>query len=171
MQRFHLWTLVATGMLGLTSAAALAADEPSKPEDLFQKLDKNSDGKIAPDEVSEEQGRFFDRLVRLGDKDDNGELTKEEFLAALEKSDRPVQGGGLDRGPGFGGPGGGRPMFDPKQIMERLDKNKDGKLTKDELPEEGPGRMLRGMLERSGKEVLTAEDLERIRSNFAAGGP
>src|SRR5439155_4726608 len=69
---------------------------------------------------------------------------------------------------------GGRPMFEPKQLLERLDKNKDGKLTKDELPEEGPGRFLRQMLERVGKESLTLEDLEKARAMFAgppgAGG-
>ncbi len=171
MKRFTTWSLLMSGMLGLSVMAVSAADDTAKPDanqaaELFQKMDKNGDGKITPDEVSDEQGRYFDRLVRIGDKDDNGELTKDEFEAALKRSDAPVQGGGLDRG----GPGaGGRPMFEPKMVLERLDKNKDGKLTKDELPEEGPGQMLRRMLERTGKDSLNLEDLERARAMFANG--
>ena len=172
MKQFSTWALLMSGMLGLSVITLCVADEPAKSDsktdanqaaELFRKMDKNGDGKITPDEVSDEQGRYFDRLVRIGDKDDNGELTKKEFEAALKRSDAPVQGGGLDRG----GPGaGGRPMFEPKMMLERLDKNKDGKLSKDELPEEGPGQMLRRMLERTGKDSLTLEDLERVRAMF-----
>ncbi len=175
MKRFSTWALLVSGLLSVPTMAINAADEPAKSDsktdanqvaELFRKMDKNGDGKITPDEVSDEQGRYFDRLVRIGDKDDNGELTKDEFEAALKRSDAPVQGGGLDRG----GPGaGGRPMFEPKMMLERLDKNKDGKLTKDELPEEGPGQMLRRMLERTGKDSLNLEDLERARAMFGNG--
>jgi Ca2+-binding EF-hand superfamily protein len=175
MKRINFWALVAAGLIGLP-VAAFAQDDAKKPdaaqqEELFKKLDKNSDGKLVPDEIPEEQGRYFDRLVRLGDKDDNGELTKAEFDAAIQRSDAPVQGGGANRGPGgFGGPGG-RPMVDFKQMLERLDKNKDGKLSKDEIPEDGPARFLRDMLERKGKDSISADDFEQMRQRMAAGGP
>ena len=152
MKRFSVWALLMSGLLGLSAVAVRAEDQPKKPdanqsEELFKKLDKNGDGKIVPAEVAEDQGRSFDRLVRLGDKDDNGELTKEEFLAAVAKGDAPVRGGSLERGPG--GPEG-RGFPSPKEMIERLDKNKDGKLTKDELPEEGPGQFLRHRSDSSG---------------------
>lgn len=47
-------------------------------------------------------------------------------------------GGGGRRPPGAGGPGGGRGNRDPDAFVKRMmegDKNKDGKLAKDELPE------------------------------------
>lgn len=172
MKRINFWALLAAGLIGLP-VATFADDDAKKPEaapqeEVFQKLDKNSDGKLVPDEIPEEQGRFFDRLVRLGDKDDNGELTKAEFDAAMKRDDAPVQGGGFDRG-GPGGPGGW-PMIDFKQMLERLDKNKDGKISKDEAPEEGPGRMLREMMTRQNKDSLTADDFERARAAFGGAG-
>ena len=174
MKRINFWALLAAGLIGLP-VAALAQDDAKKPdaaqqEELFKRLDKNGDGKLAPDEIPEEQGRFFDRLVRLGDKDDNGELSKAEYDAAIKRSDAPVQGGGADRGPGGAG---GRPMIDFKQMLERLDKNKDGKLQKEEIPEDGPARFLREMMERQNKDSITAEDFEQARQRMgpgAAGG-
>ncbi len=173
MKRINFWALLATGLLGLPVLATYAEDDAKKPaandqEVLFNKLDKNGDGKLVPDEIPEEQARYFDRLVRLGDKDDNGELTKAEFDAAAKRSDAPVQGGGFDRG--AGGPGG-RPMLDFKQMLERLDKNNDGKLSKEELPEDGPARFLRDMLERQGKDSITADDFEQMRQRMAGGAP
>ncbi len=172
MKRINFWALLASGLIGLP-VVAFAEEDAKKPEtnqseELFKKLDKNSDGKLVPDEIPDEQGRFFDRLVRLGDKDDNGELTKAEFDAAIKRSDAPVQVGGV--GGGQGGPGGGRPMIDFKQILERLDKNKDGKLSKDEVPEDGPARFLREMMTRQNKDSLTAEDFEQMRQRFPGAG-
>lgn len=75
--------------------------------------------------------------VRLtGEQEDNRERTKVPKRPAAEAG-RPAEaakpaGGGQQAGGGGGrGPGGGGPP-DPKVIFERLDKNKDGFITKDE---------------------------------------
>ena len=61
MKRIHFLALLAAGLIGLP-VAAFAQDDAKKPdaaqqEELFKKLDKNSDGKLVPDEIPEEQGR------------------------------------------------------------------------------------------------------------------
>lgn len=140
---------------------AFAQDVAPEAEALFQKLDKNGDGKLSKDEVPEEQTRFFERLVRLGDADKDGSLTKDEFKQANkpeEKTNAPVGG----RGDGGAGRGG-----DPKQRFEMLDKNKDGKVTLDEVPEQFRDRM-KPAFERLGKTELTLEDYAKLTG---PGGP
>jgi Ca2+-binding EF-hand superfamily protein len=141
-------------------AVQAIADEPAagpSPEDLFGKLDTDGDGKLTAGEVGDEQARFFERMVRIGDKDNNNVLTKDEFLQAVKADDAPVNG---DFGPPDGGRDG-RPRMDPKQLFERFDADKNGKLTLEEMPEPMRERV-QPMLERLGKTELTAEDLEQL---------
>lgn len=120
--------LVSTSLL--SPASSLRADELS---DLFAKLDKNSDGAISADEVAAEQKPLFDRLLRTSDANKDGKLSTEEFAAGL-KAPAPSGDtiGGAPRPAAGGGLAGLIPS--PKAMFERMDKNKDGKLTKDELP-------------------------------------
>jgi Ca2+-binding EF-hand superfamily protein len=111
----------------LTLAAGLFAGNLFAQEaaDLFDRLDKNSDGQVAPDEVEGQGKGLFDRLLRNGDKNEDGKLSKEEFAEAMKRRpnvDRPA-----------GEPE--RPNVDLEQLFTRADKNGDGKITKDEAPE------------------------------------
>ena len=91
-------------------------------------LDVNKDGEISKEEIENATAS----LQKL-DKDKNGKLTQDEL--------RPDFGGfgrrdGDRRGPGgFGRREGGNRSGDFVERMMTNDKNKDGKLTKDELPE------------------------------------
>lgn len=101
-----------TGIVLACSTTAMTQDG-DKPESLFKQLDKNSDGKLVADEILEKQTRFFERLVRIGDADKNGELTQAEFSKATsETADAPSRnpnGNRPGRRPGVSSPG----QFDP----------------------------------------------------------
>jgi Ca2+-binding EF-hand superfamily protein len=61
------------------------------PAQIFQYLDKNSDGKLTPDEIP--SGRPMLAIVaKRGDKDGDGALSEEEFISAMTAL-RKVQAG------------------------------------------------------------------------------
>lgn len=102
-------------------------------------LDVDHNGKISKDEVL----RQFAKV----DADSDGSITKEEIakhlrsLHAQPGSSKPADAkgghGGAARGPAGvrppQAPGGTRPT--PDSLLQRADRNHDGKLSKDELPE------------------------------------
>ena len=98
------------------------------PKQMLQRMDKNGDGKLSKDEVGE---RMRDRF---GDIDANGD-------GYIDASELGRVFGGMRRGDGQGRPAGqGRPDgagqgAGGQQMLQRMDKNNDGKLSKDELPE------------------------------------
>ena len=99
---------------------------------IFVVLDVNKDGEISKEEMDNATAS----LKKL-DKDKDGKLSQEELRPDFgnfgrRDGDRRGPGGGF--GGGFGrrdGDGGG----DFVERMMANDKNKDGKITKDELPE------------------------------------
>ncbi len=90
------------------------------PMPLVQALDANGDGEISAGEIENAV-----TALKTLDKDKNGKLTAEEFLPRFRGRG---EGG---RGEGGRGPGAEELV---KQFMA-FDKNGDGKLTRDELPE------------------------------------
>lgn len=121
--------------------------EMSDPRQRFEMLDRNQDGKLTleelPEPVRERMKPLFDRLGKT-------ELTAEEY-------------GRIARGlPGE------RP--DPGEFFNRLDRNSDGKITKDELPMGAPP-FLTQLFERSGQEAITREEFARLARRAFPGGP
>ncbi|MDB5390105.1 MAG: putative signal transduction protein with EFhand domain [Planctomycetaceae bacterium] len=119
-------------------------------DEMFKRLDKNGDGKISKDEVPEQAKPRLDPLFQRLGKD---ELTREDLQQA-------------------GRMAGGGPS--PEETIKRMDKNGDGKITKDEVPEQAKPFLL-PLFERLGKEELTKDDLqqarERMQAQFGQGRP
>jgi Ca2+-binding EF-hand superfamily protein len=136
--------LIAVALMGVVRAD----EEPS----VFDRLDANKDGSVTSDEVGEEQQRLFQRLLRTSDKDEDGKLSREEFKAGTTPSTAPAAAG----------PQPGAPNIEERirYMMRQLDKNGDGKLTKDELPERLSGMLTR--LDADGDGSLTPKELSAM---------
>jgi collagen type III alpha len=143
---------------------------------IMQALDANADGVIDEAEID-------GAVIALKKLDKNGDrrLTQDEL--------RPAGFGGGPGGPGFGGPrpegergfGGPRPEGGPggpgrpggpdmvARLMEN-DKNGDGKLSKEELPERMQQNMER--LDTNGDGFVDRGELEAMSARFRGpGGP
>lgn len=108
-------------MLALILAVATPGVEP----ELFTLLDGNADGVVELDELSDSQKPAFRRALRVADFNEDGKLTAKELQVALNPS-KPVDVSRRNNR-----------QFD----VSRLDRNRDGKLTKDEVPRQLLERM------------------------------
>lgn len=145
-------------LLGSISTAVLSAAPLFAQEegDLFAKLDANKDGFVSPDEVEGDRKSIFDRLLRTSDKDGDKKLSKEEFAAGLKEPDqaRPPLGQG-------GGPGGrGGQFVNPRALLDRMDANKDGKLSKDEA--QGPLKERFDLADANGDGFIGPDEFGRL---------
>jgi len=95
-------------------------------QSILDRMDKNKDGKISRDEAQGQIKENFDKI----DLNKDGFLDKEELL----KMARAVlaNGGGPGKGPGPGPGGFGVGAANPYDF-DALDKNADGRLTREEL--------------------------------------
>ena len=155
---------------------------------LITALDADEDGEISAEEIK----NAAQALKKL-DKNDDGKLTREEFMPPRPGPGFGPRGegggpggpggpGGFGRpgpgGPGGfgqrgpGGPGGPGQRGPGPNFVERimqLDEDGDGKVTKEELPE----RMQR-ILERADTNVdgaIDREEAEKMAEGFAGGPP
>lgn len=159
-------------LFGMFTAAAVTIVLPvsaQEPAELFEKLDANKDGVVGVDEVPEDKRPLFERLLRMGDANDDKKLSKEELVTALKKGQPMAEGAPGEGRPGAGRPGGAGGAFAAKAIIERFDKNGDGKLSKDEAPERMRENFDR--LDGDGDGSVTLAEFEKVAGAFPGGPP
>ena len=125
---------------------------------IFQALDTDEDGELSKSEIKNAA-----KSLRKLDKNKDGQLTAEELRPNFPQGGPGGPGAGEGRRRPEGGPDGpgpGGPTADPEEMVKTLmafDKNGDGKLSKDELPERMQGMFERGDTNKDG--FLTPDEI------------
>ena len=171
MKKAFLLAIIAAVVFPMISMADEPAAKPEKTEKVQKerkapqgptlfKFDANKDGVVTKDELPADN-KFIEGMFNHTDADKDGKVTKEEEAARkaeLKKryeqykakaGDRPRRPqppkGPRPQGPrpDFKGPQGPRPQM----TLFRFDANKDGVVTKDELPKDN--KFVEGMFDRT----------------------
>jgi len=149
---------------------------------LFKRFDKDANGSITLEEAPDRMKQRFDSLDADGDKT----VSKEELKAAFAKMDQGRKGkdgggrggkgkaGGSKKGKGKDGGKKGKgknsrsQSNDPAQLIQRMDKNNDGVISLEEVPEKMRQRFKRLDADSSG--TLSAEELKQASGAREKGG-
>ena len=115
--------------------------------------DANADGKVTRDEVPMERRRFFDRAVRRADANGDQSLDAGELARLGAAKSSPARGD--DSWPGNRQDLGDRDVR-PMGLFALLDRDGDGKLSKNELAR---GPRLLGRFDRDGDGFLSRREL------------
>lgn len=141
--------------------------------DQVMTQDKNGDGKLTLNEVDERTAMMLSRADANGDK----AIDRAELTTAMEQMRQRFGGGPGGAGPGGPAGGFGRGGDNMTERMMSFDKNGDGQLSPDEVPEQARGA-LRGA-DANGDGKIDASELEqasrrmggRARGVGAGAGP
>jgi len=164
-------------LLGAWACTVGAADPKSEPKPdvpagpdpaaLFTRLDADKDGTVTATEAGTDNETLFNRLLRLGDKNKDGKLSREEFVGGLTQKETPAP---VTGGASPGGAGGMMP--DPEMMFKRLDANKDSKVTLDEVPAERKEIFERGMarFDKDSDKSLSLTEFKEMMSGMSMGG-
>jgi len=154
------------GGMVFTAGIVLAQEGPGRfgrgpggVSPLVRALDADTDGAISAKEMKAAPGA----LKKL-DKNGDGNLSGEEV--------RPEFGGREGRGPAGRGEAPGADDASPDELLQTLlafDKNKDGKLQKDEVPERMQGLFTRGDANKDG--ILTTAEIRGLATTQVAAAP
>lgn len=131
---------------------------PEETVNRFMQFDKNDDGFLTKDELSER----MQSLIARADKNEDGKASREE-LTAMAASGM----GNRDRGAGGDRPGGGNPEAMVARIFESRDTNGDGKLSDSEIPEQMAGRIEQIDADKDGS--VSREELGKAMSRMRGG--
>jgi Ca2+-binding EF-hand superfamily protein len=135
--------------------------DPAQFVDRLMQNDKNGDGSLSADEVTD----TMRPMVEGADQNGDGIVSRDELIAHVQNMRNRGPGGGFPGGPGgFRGPAGfaDRP-FDANQMTGQLmrnDRNGDGRLTTDEVPPQAMGMLQGGDQNNDG--AIDAREMQLI---------
>ncbi|MBZ9678718.1 EF-hand domain-containing protein [Mesorhizobium sp. ES1-1] len=126
----------------LGAGSACAADGGAR--ELFRRIDTNGDRKLAFSEIQAARAQMFDRI----DANRNGQLDAGEVRAAVErvKSKRDFQA---------------TQLAGLQTQADRMDRNGDGRISRDEFAAFIPDRLLRA--DTNGDGALSISELRALR--------
>ncbi len=159
--------LAALVVAGLSAARLQAEDGKSDPAGVFKRLDTNGDGKLTAEEVPADKREFFDRTLRSGDADGDGALNAAEFAKAFSSGRDSERERDSRSGRRPGSSSGGRPAPYAADLIRRLDKDGDGKISSEELPQTYRAR-LGGRFEEFDKNKDGALNQEEVAAMLTA---
>ncbi len=144
---------------GQANPQARGGNPQQRLEMLMKRMDSDGDGLVSREEAPERLGERFAQL----DKNNDGNLDAEELKRMAGRQGRPGASGGL------GGPGGMERTFDPAQLFQRMDKDQNGTLGKDELPERMQQRFAE--LDLDGNGELDRDELAKMQEMMGQRRP
>ncbi|MEM9283607.1 MAG: hypothetical protein AAGA96_17435 [Verrucomicrobiota bacterium] len=163
------------GVLQAEESSEKSSEKGRPGSGMFRQLDTDGDQAIS----KEEAGERWQRLGQL-DKDNDGKVTGQELMAGRPDGKGKGKGnageattpgaGKPSEGetPGAGRPGQGRPgTAGSGEMFKRADKNGDGKLTEDEVPEQFWARL--SQLDKNSDNAISQEEAAAGRSSAPGG--
>lgn len=121
------------------------ASERERAGDMFRELDTNGDRKLAFSEIEAGRAKLFDRL----DANRNGVLDPQEVQAAVDRA-KSATGGSA-----------GAQLADLQQRKAMMDRNGDGKISRDEFANFIPERLVKADID--GDRALSLRELRSLR--------
>ncbi len=144
-------------VLDINKDGEISKEEMEKAAESLQKLDKDKNGKLTEDELRPDFGR------RDGDR--RGDFGRRDGDRPPRRDGDGPPREGDQRGPGRrDGDRGGNRGGDFVERLMKNDKNKDGKLTKDELPERM--QSLFDRIDTNKDKEISKEELTRMAEKF-----
>jgi Ca2+-binding EF-hand superfamily protein len=161
---FGLPTIVLPSLAALVLVGAIPAqaEKPSGDQaaagdsELFERLDANHDDSITRGEVSDENQRLFERLLRRSDENADQALSRKEFLASLVPT-RPEKT--MEEA---------EPVESPqanaiRYLLLTMDTNRNARIEKGEIPNDlqGAADMMFERVDRNNNDSLDRQELSR----------
>jgi hypothetical protein len=132
--------------------------------------DKNADGRLTPEELTENERQ----MLRNADLNGDGAVDRQELAAVGQGGAQPGNLGGVNNGATGAGRRGGN---DAMGRFFQADRNRDGKLSADEVPADSAGMMRAadlngdGGVDASEMQAFSARMGDRMRAFGTGAAP